>query len=328
MKSDEEMIESILKKAHEKQNTMKSDSEMIESILKKAHEKQEMMRKTRRLTALGLALITVICAAVAAGFILHKTPSTVIPDSSETPVSDTTEAVPQNAAKGFSLLVASAAQVQPGDQFIKAEHVSGVKLPITGQLVIENVSGMSVEGKSLYHNQLNARFYRDWQASNVLNYIGGAESENYIASLAFQGTFIVFADDTDALQKIEMNCGTFGQLFIMPATWHGKVPAGSKEWFTAVRADQCLTVTAQEYTDVYLNNDVDEANGKTEPIGMFVHYDISDALLKEKELHPEMGYDQITDEITFRAVYKDGSEMSYTVLLTFDESGMLTASMA
>ncbi len=326
MKSDEEMIESILKKAHEKQHAMKSDSEMIESILKKAHEKQRIMRKTRKITALSLAAITVICAAVAV-LIFHKTPSAVNPHTPETVLNNGTETAEQNEARVFTLLVASAAEVAPGDVFVKAEHTSGVKLPISGQLVIENVSGMSEEGKSLYHNQLNARFSRDWKLSNIPNYIGGAESENYIASLAFQGTFIVYSDDIEDLVKIEMNCGAYGQLVLLPATWHGKTAAGSKEWFAAVRADQSLTVSSQEYTDVYLNNDVDETSGKIEPIGMFVRYDISDALLKEKELHPEMGYEQITDEITFRAVYKDGSEMSYAVLLTFDESGMLCLKM-
>ena len=45
-------------------------------------------------------------------------------------------------------------------------------------------------------------------------------------------------------------------------------------------------------------------------------------------MNPDLGYEQFADEITFRAVYKDGSENSYTVLLTFDENGTLTASMA
>lgn len=288
------------------------------------------MKKTKKITALSLALLTAVCAAVGAGFMLHKTPSAVLPgtpDTPETSVSSETEAAPQNEAKGFSLLVASAAEVQPGDALTKAEHVSGVKLPISGQLVIENVSGMTGEEKSLYHNQLNDRLSREWQISKTGYHITGAESENYIGSLACQGTFIVFAEDTDALQKIEMSCGANGRLMIMPAMWNGKMPALSHDWFAAVKGAQTLTVTAQEYTDIYLNSDLDEESGKTEPIGMFVNYDIADALLNEKELHPDMGYEQFSDEITFRAVYQDGSEASFAVLLTFDEGGALTVSM-
>ena len=202
-----------------------------------------------------------------------------------------------------------------------------MKLPISGQLVIENVSGMDEEEKSLYHNQLNERLYGDWQISKTGYHIGAAESKNYIGTLAFQGKFIVFADDTDALESIEMNCGAYGQLVILPATWHGKMAAMGREWFAAIKAGQSLTVTAQEYTDIYLNSDVDEASGTTEPIGMFVNYDMSETFLNEKELDPDLGYEQFTDEITFRAVYKDGSENSYTLLLTFDKDGALSVSM-
>ncbi len=186
---------------------------------------------------------------------------------------------------------------------------------------------MSEEEKSLYRNQLGESLSREWQIASTPHHISSADSENYIGLLAFQGTFIVFADDTDALIKIEMNCGANGQLVIMPATWNGKMPAMSREWFAALRGGQSLTVDAQEYTDVYLNNDVDEESGKTDPIGMFVHYDMSEAFLNEKELRPEIGCEQFTDELTFRAVYRDGSEMSYTVLLTFDENGTLIATM-
>ena len=291
------------------------------------------MKKTKRITALCLALAFVLCAAAGVNFLMHRTPSVTVPvtdgpaDVSEPSVSDTEETAAPNAARGFTLLVASAADVQPGDTLIKAGHNSGVKLPISGQLVIENVSGMNEEEKSLYHNQLNEKLFGDWQISKTEYHIGGAESENYIGSLAFQGKFIVFADDADALETIEMNCGANGQLVIMPAMWHGKMPAFGREWFAAVKGGQSLTVSAQEYTDVYLNNDVDEATGAETPIGMYVSYDLSEAFLNEKELNPDLGYEQFTDEITFRAVYNDGSENSYTFLLTFDETGALSVSM-
>ena len=306
---------------------MKSDREMVESILEKAHKKESKMKKTRKITALALTLAVAICAAAGAGIMMYKTPSTVTPATPDSSVSKEAETARPNAASGFVLLVASAADVQPSDVLTKAEHTSGVKLPISGQLVIENVSGMNEEEKSLYHNQLNDRLSREWLISKTGYHIGGAESENYIGSLAFQGTFIVFADDTDALEKIEMNCGANGRLVIMPAMWNGKMPAMSREWFAAIRGDQSLTVSAQEYTDVYLNNDVDKESGKTEPIGMFVHYDMSEAFLNEKELHPDLGYEQFADEITFRAVYQDGSEESFTTRLSFDENGTLGVTM-
>ena len=308
---------------------MKSDREMVESILKKAHEKEKKMKRSRKITALALTLAVAVCAAAGAGIMMRKTPSTVTPAAPDTSVSNETETAPPNAAAGFSLLVASAAEVQPGDPLTRVEHTSGVKLPISGQLVIENVSGRNEEEKSLRLNQLSENLSREWQISSdgIGHHIGVAESENHIGLLAFQGKFIVFADDVDALQQIEMNCGAYGQLVIMPAMWNGKMPALGREWFAAIKGGQSLTVSAQEYTDIYLNSNVDEASGSTEPIGMFVNYDITEAFLNEKELRPDMGYEQFADEITFRAVYKDGSENSYTVLLTFDENGTLSASM-
>ena len=302
---------------------MKSDREMVESILKKAHEKENKMKKTRKITALSLAVLTVLCAAVGAGIILRKTPSAVIPGA---PVASETETARPNAASGFTLLVASAAEIEPGDTFTRVEHKSGVKLPISGQLVIENVSGMNEEEKSLYHYQLNEELSREWQISNIGHHIGAAESENYIGTLAFQGKFIVFADDVDALERIEATCGAYGQLVILPAMWHGKMPALGREWFAAIKGGQSLTVSAREYTDIYLNSDVDEVSGEAEPIGMFVNYDMTEAFLNAKELRPDLGCEQFADEITFRAVYRDGSETSYTVLLTFDENGTLPAS--
>ena len=60
---------------------------------------------------------------------------------------------------------------------------------------------------------------------------------------------------------------------------------------------------------------------------MKVNYAVSEALLAEKERNPDLGYESFSDEIVFRALYRDGSESSYTVVLSFDESGALSASV-
>ena len=309
---------------------MKSDSEMVESILKKAHEKEKSMKKTKKITAIGLAVVLAVCAAAGVSFLTHRTPSATVPETPET--SETSGIVPAeptdlSAAHGFTLLVASAAQAEAEETVTPVEHTSGVKLPVCGKLVIEDAAGWSEEKKNLRKLQLNDILSSEWMTSKSSYHVSNAESENYIGSLAVQGKFILFVEDADALEKIEIGCGAYGKLMIMPATQNGKTPIMSAQWLAAVKQEQSLTVSAQEYKDVYLNSDVDEATGAETPIGMYVNYDLSDALLAEKELHPDMGYEQFADEITFRAVYQDGSENTYTLQLTFDETGALSVSM-
>ncbi len=305
---------------------MKSNTEMVESILRKAHEKENRMKKTKKITALGLAVVTAVCAAAGTGYFLQKKPA-VEPNAAEEAVSTAAEPAAVNETRGLSLLVASAAQAPQEETVTPVEHIAGVRLPITGKLVIENVAGLSEEEKSARHVQLNENLTREWQTSKSCYHVGGAESRDYIGSLAFEGKFVVFADDTHSLEALTVSCGSFGRLMIEPATWNGKMPALSREWFAAFRTGQSITVSAQDYTDIYQNVNVDEKNGAAQPIGMYVNYDISEALLNEKELHPDMGYGQFADEIVFRALYKDGSESSYTVAIAFDESGTLRVNL-
>ena len=302
---------------------MKSDMEMVESILKKAHEKEKRMKKTKKITAIGLAVTLAVCAAAGVGILTHQTPTAVPPDTSEPSVSGEAAPTARTEARGFTLLVASAAQAEQEETVTPVEHTSGVKLPVCGKLVIEDAAGWSEEKKNLRKLQLNDILSSEWMTSESSYHVSNAESENYIGSLAVQGKFILFVEDADALEKIEIGCGAYGKLMIMPATQNGKTPIMSAQWLAAVKQEQSLTVSAQEYTDVYLNSDADEATGAETPIGMYVNYDISEAFLNEKELHPDMGYEQFADEITLRQAL----EYVYTLLLTFDESGTLSVNM-
>ncbi len=311
---------------------MKSDAEMVESILQKAHEKENRMKKTKKITAISLALTAAVCAAVGAGALLKKIPSTLIPAVTDTPaatdasVSEETEPVREDAAHAFSLLIASAAEAQQEVTVTPVEHKTGVKLPISGRLVIENASGLTDEQKNHRHNDLNNRLTREWQISADSYHVGGAESENYIGSLAVEGKFVVYAGDAEALEKIEVTCGAFGNMIIFPATENGKVPIMGQSWRDSILTGRAIEVSAQDYAEKYLNSKI-TPEGQIEEIGMYVNYAISEALLAEKELDPDLGYESFSDEIVFRALYRDGSESSYTVVLSFDESGALSANV-
>ena len=307
---------------------MKSDFEMIESILNKAREKEKHMKKIKKAAALGLAAAVAVCAAVGAGLMRQNTPSVLAPDAPETHESaQTNENTQPAAAAGFRLLWASAAQTEAEETVTPVTHASGVKLPASGRLVIEDAAGMSEEERNQRQAQLNDILTADWMTSESSYHVSHAASESYIGSLGVQGKFIVFVEDTEALEKIELGCGAYGKLMVMPAMQYGKVPIMSNEWRAAVRLEQSVTVTAEEYTEIYMNSDADEATGEVTPIGMYVNYDLSEALLAEKELHPDMGYEQFADDITFRAVYRDGSESVYTLLLTFDDAGVLSVTV-
>lgn len=306
---------------------MKSDAEMVQSILKKAHEKENSMKKTKKITAISLALTVAVCAAVGAGALLKKIPSTRIPAVSDTPAAtDASTVTNVPAAHAFSLLIASAAETAEEVAVTPVEHKTGVKLPISGRLVIENVSGLTDEQKNQRHNDLNNRLTREWQISADAYHVGGAESENYIGSLAVEGQFVVYAGDADALEKIEISCGAFGDLIIFPATENGKVPLLGQSWRDSILTGRAVEVSAQDYAEKYLNSKI-TPEGRTEEIGMKVNYAVSEALLAEKERNPDLGYESFSDEIVFRALYRDGSESSYTVVLSFDESGALSASV-
>lgn len=305
---------------------MKSDEEMIESILKKAHEKEKSMNRTKKTIAFCLVAVTVLSAAVGAGILWPKTPSVLVPDDSENNVSVDAQPTQTNTASGFRLLVAGAAEAEEEEIVTPVEHISGVKLPVTGRLVIENAAGLTDEEKNHAHARLNDRIAAEW-ANADSHHIYGAESESYIGTLAVQGKFIVFAEDIDALERIELGCGDYGKLFIMPAMMNGKLPILSPEWRAAFRQSSSITITPEEYVNIYENSSVDEATGETEPIGIYVNYDMGEAFLNEKELDPDLGYEAFHDEITFRAVYKDGSETAYTLMLTFDADGILSVNV-
>lgn len=306
---------------------MKSDFEMVESILNKAREKEKHMKKIKKTAALGLAAVVAVCAAVGAGWMRSNTPSVPVTDTSVTnECVQTNDNTQPAAAAGFRLLWASAAQTEAEkDTLTPVDPVSGVRLPVYGRLVIEDAAGLSDEEKGLARERIAARIAEGWPDKDARQFTG-AESENYVGVLGVRGRFVAFAEE-DALESIELSCGAYGNLILMPAMQGGKTPILGKEWYAALRSGQNLTVSGEDYANVYLNSSVDEASGERQPIGMFVTYQISDAFLNEKEQRPELGCADYSDEITFCALFKDGSEASYTLLLTFDDAGILTVTV-
>ncbi|MBQ7639323.1 MAG: hypothetical protein IJS90_10525 [Clostridia bacterium] len=299
---------------------MRSDNEMLENILRKAHEKEKRMKKIKKTVSGTLAVIVAAAAISGAGYLMKKAPA--LPDESALKTeANATDLETQPKEKGFSLMIASAAETDETEEITVVEHNAKVKLPIYGKLVIENAAGMTDEEKNRRHNDLNNELTADWQASKDATHVGGAESENYIGSLALRGRFILFADDADELSEIKLTCGKFGNLLLLPATQYGKAPVLGATWYTAIRAGNEITISAEEYSNIYTNRTSEDG----EQIGMFLSFDISEELLNEKELNPDMGYEDISYEIEFCAVYKDGASKSYTITVSFDKNGEMTA---
>ena len=93
-----------------------------------------------------------------------------------------------------------------------SESTNTCDLPVEGKLVVERVSNMSEEEKNNRRAALNESLTHQWLLDKRKYYINGAQSENYIASLAIQGDFVINVKDGNGT-RITVECGSNGVIW-------------------------------------------------------------------------------------------------------------------
>ena len=92
------------------------------------------------------------------------------------------------------------------------EGANSCELPVEGKLVVERVSNLNEVEKNNRRAELNESLTHQWLIDKRRYYINGTQSENYIASIAIQGDFVIRVDGGNGT-KIRVECGENGTIW-------------------------------------------------------------------------------------------------------------------
>lgn len=277
---------------------MKTDKEMANNILCKVNEIKEE-RKAFRNGILSLTALTCAFALILASvFSLYfgNTPK------ANTNSSVTTETAPRKSA---FLMVASAAYET--ETLINKD--SDVILPLGGILTAERTEGMTAEGKDTVMLELKERLL-ELYGKDCNWFIKGIQED----STVYFGTadFLkIKVDDSQSVNSVSISCTENGKLTVSDESKLGSSPS---EYIKTIKQGASITVTGKEYTELYEKAD-----------GISIEWFLSDEMIKTFKASPDTPLSTVKDEITVTINYTDGTTEKYTVSLTFDDDGILSA---
>lgn len=182
---------------------MKTDREFMDSVKSKIAIEREN-RKRRVMRYAGIAAVLTICI----GSILYRTNSASRRDP------QIIDSNPSDIVVSF--LLCSEGIHKEDDQILANISVTDTgqncELPVEGKLTVERVSGMNEEEKNNRRATLNDSVTEQWLKEKRTYYVNGVQSENYIASLAIQGNFIISVNNASGI-NICAECSEIGILW-------------------------------------------------------------------------------------------------------------------
>lgn len=278
---------------------MKTDKEMSHSILCRVNEiKSE--RKAVRNGILSLAALTCAFVFIMAAVFSLYTENTSFTDKS---TAVTTEAAPR---RSVFLMVASAAYET--ETLINKD--TDVILPMGGILTAKDTKGMTNEEKDTVMLSLKKRLLElygkdcSWMLRGV--------QEDTTVYFGTADCLKVKAEDSESIDSITISCTENGKLTVSDKSKLGS--ALPSEYIKTVKQGETVTVTGKEYAEIY---------GKAD--GIRIEWFLSDGMINTFKASPDTPLSAVTDEITVKIDYTDSSTEKYTVSLSFDDDGILSA---
>lgn len=273
---------------------MKTDRDMAENILNRVDEIKSARARRSKAIRKTASVTCVVALIFAMAMSFFANPLTNAPEES---VSGTTSAIQAN--KGFFLMVANAAD-ETEKVFSKETDVN---IPLGGILQIKNTKGMSQEAINRINYELKLRLKELYGVDDGFS-VTGRDGENAIYFGTADTLRFKLADPT-SVECITLYCTDTGKLTVFDETKLGDL----KE---TVKQGNEIVVTADEYANIYGKGD-----------GMHIRWFLSDDYANELDENTILS--EITDTITGKVTYKDGTEELFTITLNFDDEGNLSS---
>lgn len=274
---------------------MKTDRDMTENILTRVADirtARENRNRTIRKVA-GVSCAFALIFALTVGFF----------GSGTSKLSEGSNPVTQsNANKGFFLMVANAAD-ESETSYSKEKNVI---LPLGGILQIKNTNGMSAEDINRMSYELKLRLENLYGIDKGFH-IRSAESAVAVHFGTADKLRLKIADPS-AVDCVTLSCTDKGKLTVFDEAAMGGKPS---EFIKTVKEGTAMVVTADEYMNY--------AKGE----GMHIRWFLSDSYIAELDENTMLS--EISDTISGKVTYIDGTEEDFTISLTFDDEGKLTA---
>lgn len=278
---------------------MKTDKQMAQNILCRVNE----IREERRTIKNSLLTLT----AVTCAFALMLT-SVFSLYFGRSPLSDSTTSAAAEGAQRKSAFLLVAGAAYETETLINKE--ADVILPLGGILTAKDTKGMTNEEKDTVMLGLKDRLLElygkecSWTLKGVQEdttvYFGTAD---YLK---------VKAEDSGSIDSITISCTENGKLTVSDKSKLGS--ALPSEYIRTVKQGASITVTGKEYAEIY---------GKAD--GIRIEWFLSDEMISALKESPDTPLSTVNDEITVIINYTDGSTEKYTVSLSFDDDGILSA---
>lgn len=274
---------------------MKTDKNMADNILSRVSEIQSA-RAQRNRTIKKIAGVTCVFAiifALSLGFFGGTA------DKHPEPSSDAVTETGQAVNKGFFLMVANAANDEVA--FYKETDIN---IPLGGIMQIKNTKGMSREAVNRMSHELKLRLEELYGLDDGFHIIGLEEEVAVHFGTADKLSFKIA--DPSAVDYVTLYCTDKGKLTVFDESAMGNI----KEFTKSIKEGSEIVITGDEYANIYEQDK-----------GMNIQWFLSENYIKE--LDENTALSEISDTITGKITYTDGTEELFTITLNFDDEGKL-----
>lgn len=274
---------------------MKTDKNMADNILSRVSEIQSARaRRNRTIKKIaGVTCVFAIIFALSLGFLGGTA------DKHPEPSSDAVTETGTAANKGFFLMVANAANDEVA--FYKETDIN---IPLGGIMQIKNTKGMSREAINRMSHELKLRLEELYGLDDGFHIIGLEEEIAVHFGTADMLRFKLA--DPSAVDYVTLSSTDKGKLTVFDESAMGNV----KEFTKTIKEGNEIVITADEYMNIY-------DKGK----GMHIRWFLSDSYVETLDENTVLS--EISDTITGKITYTDGTEELFTITLNFDDEGKL-----
>lgn len=210
----------------------------------------------------------------------------------------------------FGLLLVSAAE--DGEPYtVSVSGNTTMELPVNGILQLYDVSSLTDEERSDFAEDTFRTMCEDlklYSEESISRRITSNYNQNILLRYGCINDFSINGIDCDRLSEIEITLDGIGDIELDLTSVGGEPEYASKHF----------VISAKEYTELYGKRNENEQ-------GMCIFWNWSSELFEMLNEAPYIPLSSIKDIITFTVRYKDGTTDSFTVEITFEDSGEMHA---
>ncbi len=211
---------------------------------------------------------------------------------------------------GFGLLLVSAAE--DGEPYtVSVSGNTTMELPVKGVLQLHDVSSFTDKERRDFSEETfrtMCEYLRLYSEESRSRRITSNYNENVLLRYGCINDFSINGIDCDRLSEIEITLDGIGDIELDRTSLGGEPEYASKHF----------VIPAKQYIEFYSNRNENEE-------GMCIFWNWSSELFEMLTEDPNFPLSSIKDIITFTVKYNDGTTDSFTVEISFEDSGEMHA---